>query len=136
MDFELSGTERMLAEAARRLAAKEIEPVLAAHPADRPLPKAAMLELYRSVADLGFHGARVPEAEGGSGLSYVMLGVLYESLPPVLTMSLLGHEATIKRIHMSATPAVRDRFLPELLAGRRIHQLIIGRELLGLRAFS
>lgn len=120
MDFELGETERLLAEAARRLSAKELEPILAAHPPDRPLPKAAMLELYRSVAELGFHGARVPEAEGGSGLNYVLLGVLYETLPPVLTMSLLGHEATIKRIHMGASPALRERFLPALLAGRRI----------------
>ena len=120
MDFEFNETERMLADAARRVVAKEIESVLDSHPPDRPLPKEAMLELYRSVADLGYHGARISEKEGGSGLTYVMLGILNELLPPVLAMSLLGHESTIKRIEMGGTAEQKARFLPDLLAGRKI----------------
>lgn len=120
MDFEFSETERMLADAARRVVAKEIESVLDSHPPDRPLAKTAMLDLYRSVADLGYHGARISEKEGGSGLTYVMLGILNELLPPVLAMSLLGHESTIKRIEMGGTAEQKARFLPDLLAGRKI----------------
>jgi len=48
MDFELSETERLFAETARRVVARDVEPVLAAHPADRPLPKAVVLDLYRA----------------------------------------------------------------------------------------
>lgn len=120
MDFELTDTERMLAEAARRVAAREIEPALAAHPPDRPLPKATVLQLYKSVAPLGYLGARIPEADGGSGLTYVMLGILNEALPPVLALSLLGHESTVKRIEMGGTAEQKARFLPDLLAGRKI----------------
>jgi alkylation response protein AidB-like acyl-CoA dehydrogenase len=79
-----------------------------------------MLALHRVAASLGYHGARLPEADGGSGLTYVMLGLLNETFPPVLTMSLLGHESTIKRIHMGGTPAQKERFLPDLLEARRI----------------
>ena len=50
MDFELSDTERMLAETARRVVARDVEPVLAAHPPDRALPKPVMLDLYRAIA--------------------------------------------------------------------------------------
>jgi alkylation response protein AidB-like acyl-CoA dehydrogenase len=120
MHFELSDTERMIAETARRVVAAEVEPVLAAHPPDRALPRAVMLDLYRAVAGLGYMGARIAETEGGSGLTHVMLGLLNESLPPVLGFSLLGHESTIKRIHMSGTPEQRARFLPDLLAGKRL----------------
>ncbi len=120
MDFEPNDAERMLQDTARRAVEREIEPVLRAHPPDRPLPKAAMLGLYRVAADLGYHGARVPEAEGGSGLSHVMLGILNETLPPVLAMSLVGHESTIKRIQLGGTPEQKARFLPDLLAGRKI----------------
>jgi alkylation response protein AidB-like acyl-CoA dehydrogenase len=120
VDPQWSETERLLAEAARRAAAREIEPVLAAHPADRPLPKDAMLAIYKVAAELGYLGARVSEADGGSGLSNVMLGVLFETLPPTLTMSVLGHEATVKRIDMAGTPDQRARFLPDLVSGRRI----------------
>jgi alkylation response protein AidB-like acyl-CoA dehydrogenase len=120
MDFELSETERLLAETARRIVARDVEPVLAAHPADQPLPKSVMLELYRAVADLGYTGARIPEDEGGSGLTHVMLGILNEALPPVLAFSLLGHESTAKRIQMGGTPEQRARFLPDLIAGKKL----------------
>ena len=120
MDFELSDTERLLAETARRVVTRDVEPVLAAHPADRALPKAVMLDLYRAIADLGYPGARIPESDGGSGLTHVMLGILDESLPPVLGFSLLGHESTAKRIQMGGTRAQKARFLPALLSGTRL----------------
>lgn len=120
MDFEFSETERLLADTARRVAAREVEPVLSAHLPDQPLPKAAMLELYKSVAPLGYFGARIPESEGGSGLTYILLGILNEMLPPVLSLSLLGHESTVKRIQMGGSPEQKARFLPDLLAGRKI----------------
>jgi alkylation response protein AidB-like acyl-CoA dehydrogenase len=79
-----------------------------------------MLDLYRAIADLGYPGARIPEEDGGSGLTHVMLGILNETLPPVLAFSLLGHESTTKRLHMGGTPEQKQRFLPDLLAGRRL----------------
>src|SRR4029453_10439488 len=120
VDFELSDTERMLADTARRVVARDVEPVLAAHPLDRPLPKQVMLGLYGAIVPLGCTGARIAEAEGGSGLTHVMLGLINECLPPVLGFSLLGQESTIKRIHMSGTDQQKDRFLPDLLAGKRL----------------
>jgi len=120
VDFELSDTERMLAETARRVVARDVAPVLAAHPPDRALPKPVMLDLYRAVAGLGYAGARIPESEGGSGLTHVMLGLLNEILPPVLGFSLLGHESTAKRIQMSGTPEQKARFLSDLIAGKRL----------------
>lgn len=120
MDFELSETERLLAETSRRVVARDIDPVLAAHPPDRALPKSVVLDLYRVVAELGYLGARIPEEDGGSGLTYVMLGLLNETLPPVLSFSLLGHESTTKRIQMGGTPAQKARFLPDLVAGKKL----------------
>ena len=102
------------------MVSREVEPVLAAHPPDHALPKRAMLDLYRAVAPLGYTGARMPEVDGGSGLTHVMLGLLNETLPPVLGFSLLGHESTAKRIQMSGTPAQKARFLPRLLDGTRL----------------
>jgi acyl-CoA dehydrogenase len=120
MDFEWGETERMLIDAVRRAAERAIEPVLAAHPTDRPLPKSAMLDVYKVLADLGVLGARIPESEGGTGLTHVRLGIFFEMLPPAVTMSMLGHEANVKRIHMLGTAGQKARFLPDLIAGRRI----------------
>jgi len=120
MDVEFDDTERMLAEAAKRIVAREVEPVLARHPPDRALPKTVMQDLYRAVAELGYTGARLPADEGGSGLSHVMLGILNETLPPVLAFSLLGQESTTKRIQLGGTPEQKARFLPDLVAGKKL----------------
>jgi alkylation response protein AidB-like acyl-CoA dehydrogenase len=120
VDFELSETERLLADTARRIVARDVEPTLLAHPPDRALPKPVMLDLYRAIVELGYPGARISESEGGSGLTHVMLGLLNESLPPVLAFSLLGQESTAKRIQMGGTAEQKARFLPDLLAGRRL----------------
>jgi alkylation response protein AidB-like acyl-CoA dehydrogenase len=120
MDLEFDDTERMLAETAKRVVARAVEPVLAKHPPDRALPKAVMLDLHRAVADLGYTGARLPKDEGGSGLSHVMLGILNEALPPVLAFSLLGQESTTKRIQMGGTHEQKARFLPDLIAGKKL----------------
>jgi len=120
VDFELSETERLVADSARRAVARDVEPVLAAHPPDRALPKPVVLDLHRAIAPLGYVGARIPEGEGGSGLTHVMMGLIDEALPTALGFSLMGHESTAKRIHMSATPAQKARFLPDLLSGRRL----------------
>ena len=120
MDFEFNDDERLLAETARRIVARDVDPILTKHPQDQPLPKSVMLDLYRAIGDLGYPGARIPEDDGGSGLTHVMLGILNETLPPVLAFSLLGHESTTKRLHMGGTPAQKKRFLPDLLAGRKL----------------
>src|SRR5688572_20110942 len=120
MDFEFNDDERLLAETARRIVARDVDPILTKHPQDQPLPKSVMLDLYRAIGDLGYPGARIPEDDGGSGLSHVMLGILNETLPPVLAFSLMGHESTTKRLHMGGTPEQKKRFLPDLLAGRKL----------------
>ena len=118
--FDWNETERILAEAARRMVAQEIEPILAAHPKDRSLPKAAVLKCYRAIAEMGYFGARLAEGDGGTGLTYRMLGLLVETLPPALAFSCLATESTTKRIEMGGTPEQKNRFLPDLIAGRKI----------------
>jgi alkylation response protein AidB-like acyl-CoA dehydrogenase len=120
MLMNFTDTEQLFAETVRRVVARDVDPVLAAHPPDRALPRKVMLDLHRAIAPLGAHGARIPESDGGSGLTHVMLGLLNETLPPVLGFSLLGHESTTKRIQMGGTPEQKARWLPDLLAGRRL----------------
>ena len=118
--FDWNETERMLAEAARRMVAQEIEPILAAHPKDHSLPKAAVLKCYRAIAEMGYFGARLSGADGGTGLTYRMLGLLGEALPAALALSCLATESTAKRIEMGGTPEQKARFLPDLIAGQKI----------------
>ena len=48
-------------------------------------------------------------------------GLMFEQLPPMVAISLLAHECTIARIWCrDARRANRERFLPDLIAGRKI----------------
>ncbi len=67
MDFDLSDTERMLVETTRRVVARDVDPVLAAHPADRALPKPAMLDLYRAIGRSATPAPACPRPTAGAG---------------------------------------------------------------------
>ena len=120
MDFALTQEQQMMREAARTMVATGIDPVLNAHDPNTPLPKAAMLKIYAALANLGITAPRLPEADGGGGMKMLDYGLMFEQLPPMVAISLLAHECTIARIWAETTAANRDRFLPELIAGRKI----------------
>ncbi len=116
MDFELTGEQRVLKDVARRLVQKEIEPILASHPQDRPLPKQACRRILELVEPLGVLGARLPVEAGGSGLGHLGYGLVMEELPPVVGIMVLSQETTAFRIHLGGDRALTERYLPKLLA--------------------
>jgi alkylation response protein AidB-like acyl-CoA dehydrogenase len=120
MDFTLSNDQEMMVAATRRVVRERIDPVLAAHPADRPLPKAAMLQVYAVLAELGITAPRLPASAGGGELRMLDYGLMVEQLPPVVALSLISHEGTVARIHAGCSEELRRRYLSDLIAGRRI----------------
>lgn len=120
MDFSPAESQQMLVDAARRLTAEALQPVLDRHPQDRSLPKAAMREVYAALADFGVTAMRLPQEHGGSGLSALEYGLLLEQLPPVIALSLISHDGSAARLNAGASDAVRAAFLPDLIAGRKI----------------
>jgi alkylation response protein AidB-like acyl-CoA dehydrogenase len=120
MDFKPSEEERMIVETARETVTRDILPVMGAHDRDRPLPKSTMLELYVVLKRLGLTAPRLPEAEGGSGLSYLAYGMIMEELPAELGLSVMAHEATLTRIYLGASPEQKQRFLPPLIEGEKL----------------
>jgi alkylation response protein AidB-like acyl-CoA dehydrogenase len=120
MDFALTYEQQMMVDAARRMAETSIKPILNAHPKDKPLPKSAALEILRHAADLGIIAARVPESAGGGGLRVLDYGLICEQLPPVACCVIQPQETTITRLYHGSTPEQRERFLPALMAGKRI----------------
>lgn len=99
---------------------RRIEPILARHPADRPLPKQAMHETFEALAALGILGARVSEEEGGPGLPHTLLGRAMELMPAFLGIDVVGHESTVKRVSLGGTPEVIDAYLAPMIAGELI----------------
>ena len=120
MDFALNETQRMMIDAAQRLNEKFVEPLLNSHDKRRGLPKDAVLKVLQKASELGLTSARIPEKDGGAGLSMLDYGMMVEQLPPSIMLIVQPHEATSTRINFGGTAAQRERFLPDLIAGRRI----------------
>jgi alkylation response protein AidB-like acyl-CoA dehydrogenase len=120
MNFTLTEDQTLMVSAARRMVELRIEPILRSHPADKPLPKSAMLSVYKEFAALGITAPRLPAEAGGGGLDMLDYGLILEQLPPVVALSLASHEGTILRIHLGCPDHIRQRYLPDLIAGRKI----------------
>jgi len=120
MEFRLNEEQTLIRESARRMAERDIQPILDANDPDKSLPKADLLKIYGALAPQGLMAPRLSIEEGGGGLSMVNYGLFYEQLPPWLAISVMGQECTVSRIHAESTPKQRQRFLPDLFAGRKI----------------
>ena len=120
MDLSLTSEQQLMVDAAKKMVDRHIQPILAANDRDRPLPKAEILKILAKAADLGLTAARIPEEGGGAGLRMLDYGLMAEQIPPSVALILQPHEATSARIHFGCTPEQRERFLPDLVAGRKI----------------
>lgn len=120
MDFELTHEQELMRDSVRRLAQQLIEPRLAAHDRIQPLPKPVFLEIFQALSALGLTAPRLPETAGGSGIGMVDYGIMFEQIPPAISMSLLSQDSCITRLYMEGSAEQRARFLPDLIAGRKI----------------
>ena len=120
MDFQLNSEQRMIQESTRQMVDRKIVPIMKAHDSDQPLPKQAVLEIFALCAEQGLTSARLPEEVGGAGLSALTLGLMHEQLPPAIALAVIAHEGTGARLFFSSTPEQRERFLPDIIAAKRI----------------
>lgn len=120
MDFSLTGQQQMMVDAARRLVEKHIQPILDGNDRYKTLPKSAILKIMAKAADLGLTSARIPEEGGGAGMRMLDYGLISEQIPPSVALILQPHEATTTRIYFGCNTEQKERFLADLVAGRRI----------------
>ncbi|MAL36340.1 MAG: acyl-CoA dehydrogenase, partial [Pseudomonas sp.] len=72
LDLQLTDEERMVRDSAQQFAADKLAPrVLEAFRHER-----TDAAIFREMGDTGLLGATIPEAYGGSGLSYVCYGLI------------------------------------------------------------
>ncbi len=76
MKFELSEEQKLLREAVREFAEKEIRPKAKYYDEKGEYP----WEILRKAAKLGYVGADIPEEYGGSGLDYLSCAIISEEL--------------------------------------------------------
>ena len=78
MQFTLSDEQTMVRDSAIRMVERDIQPVLDRNDADTPLPKEEMLRIYGVLASQGLTAPRLPESAGGSGMSMLNYGLMFE----------------------------------------------------------
>lgn len=120
MDFDPTQDQQMMRDAVARMSADVLAPILAREPADLPLSKSAMTEIYGHLAEFGLTAMRLPADLGGSGMSMVDYGLMIGELPPAIALSLVSHDGSTVRLATGATEELRKAHLPDLIGGRRI----------------
>jgi alkylation response protein AidB-like acyl-CoA dehydrogenase len=120
MDLSLTVEQQMMVASAKRMVETDIQPILDSHDRGKALPKAAILKMMEKAANLGMMSARIPEEGGGAGMSMLDYGLITEQMPPSAGLILQPHEATATRVYYGCTPEQRERYLDDLMAGRKI----------------
>ena len=118
MDFSLTAEQREIQELARDVAAREIAPHAATWDRDHTFPRA----VFSKLGELGLMGVCVSEELGGAGADFLSYILVLEELSRAdagvgVTVAVHTSAATLPIVAFG-TPAQRDRFVPELAAGR------------------
>lgn len=120
MNFELSEEHQAFAQSVRRFAQDKLAPgaLQRAHSAQYPWDAARML------AEQGLLGIAFPEEDGGQGgtLMHAVIAIQEIALvcPKSADIVQAGNFGPIRTFVEYATPEQKARFLPDLLAGRKL----------------
>jgi alkylation response protein AidB-like acyl-CoA dehydrogenase len=122
MDFGLSDEQEALQCAARDFLARECPPALVRETAKTPdgVPRG----LYAKMAELGWMGLLVPEAEGGLGLGTLDLALVLEELGRAAAPGpFLASQLVTAALLRAGSAAQRRRWLPRLVSGESLAAL-------------
>jgi butyryl-CoA dehydrogenase len=118
--LDLTEEQRAVRDLAREFSEGEVRP----HAADWDRNKAFPYDAVRKMGELGFFGLSVPEAHGGSGSDFTSLCLAIEEISRGDAALGITLEAAvglgISPIERFGTDAQRERYLPDLCAGRRL----------------
>jgi short-chain 2-methylacyl-CoA dehydrogenase len=120
MLFDLPDETRELQRTVRDFAAGEVAPV--AEELDRT--KAFPYEIVRKMGELGWMGIPFGEEHGGAGGSTLQYAIAVEELSRVdssVAITMCAHTSLgTQPIHLFGSPEQKERYLPDLCAGRKL----------------
>ncbi len=120
MNFQLSDEQRLISEAAREFADKEIEPRV------KENDRAARFdrELASKLGEVGYLGAPVSETYGGRGLDYIGYGLIVEQVgradSSARTVVSVQTSLVAGSIEKWGTEEQKQRWLPRLCSGEAL----------------
>ena len=125
MDFELTDEQRLLQEQVTRFVDQEVIPLAPIIDEEERFP----VENFRAMADLGLFGITLPEVYGGAGADFLSCVLVMEQLMRgcVSTGNTYGAHAVLctESIFRNGNEEQRRRFLPDLIAGKKIGALAL-----------
>ena len=120
MDFTLTEEQQLLRRTVREFAETEIRPHVREWDEAQHFPDA----IIPALGALGLMGIQIPEAYGGAGMSSIEYCLCIEELArvdPGLALSVAAHNGLCTaHLFMFGTEAQRQRYIPDLAAGRTI----------------
>jgi short/branched chain acyl-CoA dehydrogenase len=120
MLFELDDETRLLQRTVREFALGEVAPV--AEELDRT--KAFPYELVAQMGELGWMGIPFPEEVGGAGGTSLQYAIAVEELTRIdssVAITMCAHTSLgTQPIYLFGSPEQKERYLPDLCAGRRL----------------
>jgi len=120
MQFELTSEQKMIQDAARDFAQKEIAPVAAALDKEEKFPA----DIVKKLGELGFMGMTVPAELGGGGmdtLSYVVaLEQIAKACASTAIIMSVNNSLVCYPLFEFGTDEQRKKYLPPLASGQKL----------------
>ncbi len=120
MNFEVSETQKMIAQSIRDFAKQHIAPFMAEWDENQIFP----VELFHKLGEMGFMGVLIPEEYGGSGLNYHDYITIIEEISKVdssIGLSVAAHNSLCtNHIYEFGNEAQKRKWLPKLASGEWI----------------
>jgi len=136
MDFELTEEQKMLKAQMARFVDERVVPLAPVIDAEERFPE----ENFKALAGMGIFGMSLPEDYGGGGADFLSCLLVMEELMRgcVSTGNTYGAHAILctESIYRNGNEEQRRRFLPDLIAGRKIGALALTEPEAGSDALS
>src|SRR3954466_5394298 len=120
MLFDLDDDTQLLQRTVREFAEGEVAPAAAELDRTKSFP----YELVAKMGELGWMGIPFPEDVGGAGGTSLQYAIAVEELTRVdssVAITMCAHTSLgTQPIHLFGTPEQKERYLPDLCAGRRL----------------
>ena len=123
MNFDLGEDVNALRDVVHRWAQDRVKPMAADIDARNEFPAG----LWQEMGELGLLGITVPERFGGAGMGYLAHTVVVEEIARASASVSLSYGAhsnlCVNQLQLNATDAQRNKYLPNLISGRRVGAL-------------
>ncbi len=123
-ELKFTQQQEMLRKAVREFVEKEVKPVAARLDAESRFP----MDIFVKMGKLGFAGVFVPQQYGGAGLGMTERAIILEELgrhAAGLAMALMTHHLGVDAILLYGTEEQKNKYLPDLAAGKKITGLAV-----------